>query len=164
MTNPNQQLFYIPSQSLQNSPLKQRPLGPTTPPSGPSLPNMSLNPLTPSLSPTSLQFNQHVGPTSTSAPQTPLGGPPSQLSLQIPQYPHDAPSLQQQHANLALVNEVQPQMIYGLHNQMHLSPPTSAGATDGNRIHGIEEDNSMEEHRYFDDTYPLELGSPFLEK
>lgn len=167
MANPNQ-LFYVPSQSLQNSPLKQGPLGSTPPPPGPSLSNMSLNPLTPTLSPASLQYNQHVvGSTPrqpTSAPQTPIGGPPSQLSLQIPQHTQDSSSLQNQQSNVPFMNEVQPHMMYGLQNDMRLSPPASAESAEGNRMYGIDEDNNSMGHGYFDDTYPLELGSPFLER
>lgn len=179
MANPNQ-LLYVPSQSLQNSPLKQSPMGPTPPPSGPGLINTSLQTLTPTLSPASLQFNQHVVGTTprqpTSAPQTPLGGPPSQLSLQIPPQSRDSlPSLgggdggQQPQQNLRFnMNDVQPNVTYGLQTHMRLSPPASAES--GNRMYGIDEELGSEHnsttggHGYFDDSYPLELGSPFLER
>jgi hypothetical protein len=172
MANPNQ-LLYVPSQSLQNSPLKQSPMGPTPPPSGPGLINTSLQTLTPTLSPASLQFNQHgLGTTPrqpTSAPQTPLGGPPSQqLSLQIPSQSHDS-SGQQSQPNLRFnMNDVQPNVMYGVQNHMRLSPPASAES--GTRMYGIDEELGSEHnsttggHGYFDDSYPLELGSPFLER
>jgi hypothetical protein len=166
MANPNH-LLYVPSQSLQNPPLKQGPLAPTPPPSGPSFANMSINPLTPTLSPASLQYNPHVvGSTphqSTSGPQTPLGGPPSQLSLQIPHQTHDS----NQQNNLRFMNEAQPQMMYGLPDHTHLSPPASTESNGGGRIYGIDEelgDSNPMGHGYFDDSYPLELGSPFLER
>ena len=169
--NPNQ-LLYVPSQSLQNSPLKQSPMGPTPPPSGPGLINTSLQTLTPTLSPASLQFNQHgLGTTPrqpASAPQTPLGGPPShQLSLQIPPQSHDIS--QQSQPNLRFnMNDVHPNVMYGVQNHMRLSPPASAES--GTRMYGIDEELGSEHNSttggpgYFDDSYPLELGSPFLER
>ena len=65
------------------------------------------------------------------------------------------------------MNEVQPQMMYDLQNHMRLSPPASAESNGGGRIYGIDEelgDNNSMGHGYFDDSYPLELGSPFLER
>ena len=166
MANPNQ-LLYVPSQSLQNSPLKHSSLGPTTPPSGPSHSSISMNPLTPTLSPASLQYNQHIVGTThrqpKSAPQTPRAGPPSQLSLQIPHQSHDF----NQESDLHLMNEVQHQVTYGLQNHMRLSPPASAESTVGGRVYGIDEelgDNNSTGHVYFDDSYHLGLGSPFLER
>lgn len=178
MANSNQ-LLYVPSQSLQNSPLKQSPMGPTPPPSGPGLINTSLQTLTPTLSPASLQFNQHVvGNTprqATSAPQTPLGGPPSQLSLQIPPHqshdslPGGSGGVPQSQQSLRFnMTDVQPNVMYGLQNHMRLSPPASAES--GTRMYGIDEELGSEHnsttggHGYFDDSYPLELGSPFLER
>jgi hypothetical protein len=161
-TNPNQ-LLYVPSQSLQNSPLKQNMMGPTPPASGPSLSNRSMNPLTPTLSPASLQYNPHGVTASrqpSSAPQTPLGGPPSQLSLQIPTRTGadisslSAPPTQQ--SNLRY--DIQPPMMY-MQNHLRLSPPTSES-----RMYGIDEEVNDISHGYFDDTYPVELGSPFLER
>ena len=176
-TNPNQ-LLYVPSQSLQNSPLRQSPMGPTPPPTGPALLNTSLQTLTPTLSPASLQFNQPVIGTTpgqpTSAPQTPLGRPRSQLQLSVqipPQQSHDSlPSGGggQQHLRFNM-NDVQPNVtMYGFQNHMRLSPPASAES--GTRMYGIDEELSSEHnstaggHGYFDDSYPLELGSPFLER
>jgi len=99
MANPNQ-LLYVSSQSLQNSPLRQSPIVPTPPPSGSALVNTSLQTLTPTLSPESLQFNHQIlgaNPSQpTSAPQKPIGGGQRsqvQLSLQIPpQQSHDPAS------------------------------------------------------------------------
>jgi hypothetical protein len=162
MTNPNQ-LLYVPSQSLQNSPMKQNMMGPTPPASGPSLSNRSINPLTPTMSPASLQYNPHGVNASrqpSSAPQTPLGGPPNQLSLQIPSHSAadvsslSAPPAQQ--SNLRY--DMQPSMMY-MQNHMRLSPPASES-----RMYGIDEEVNDISHGYFDDTYPLELGSPFLER
>src|SRR5271154_2093448 len=172
MANPNQ-LLYVPSQSLQNSPLKQSPMGPTPPSSGPGLINTSLQTLTPTLSPTSLQFNQHGLATTPHqpppAPQTPLGGPPSQqLTLQIPPQSHDSPG-QPPKPNLPFnMNDAQPNVMYGVQNHMRLSPPASAES--GTRMYGIDEELGSEHNSttggpgYFDDSYPLELGSPFLER
>lgn len=174
MTNPNQ-LLYVPSQSLQNSPMKQTSVGPTPPTSAAPLSAMSLNapqPLTPTLSPASTQFNQHVVPSSrqpSSAPQTPHAGTPSQLSLQIPQHTHDmssVPAPPSQGSHFRYTNDMQPSVMYGIQNQMRLSPPTSTESTGG-RMYGIDEelgDNNSMGHGYFDEAYPLELGSPFLER
>jgi hypothetical protein len=174
IANPNQ-LLYVPSQSLQNSlqnsPLKQSPMGPTPSPSGPSLPNSAINPLTPTMSPASLQFSQHVvGSTPrqpSSAPQTPIGGPPSQLSLQIPSQSHENTGPPNQPGPFRYSHDPQSSMMYSLQNHMRLSPPASAESSSGNRMYGIDEeasDNTPLEHGYFDDTYPVELGSPFLER
>jgi hypothetical protein len=163
MANPNQ-LLYVPSQSLQNSPLKHAPIGHTPPPTGASVP---VNPLTPSLSPASLQYSQHVvGSTPrhpASAPQTPIGGPPSHLSVQIPS--------QATPGSIRFTNEPQQgQMMYTLQNHLHLnSPPASADSGPGGKMYGIDEElgsdhNSMGGHGYFDDSYQVELGSPFLER
>jgi hypothetical protein len=175
MTNSNQ-LLYVPSQSLQNSPMKQTSMGPTPPASVTPLNTMSLNapqPLTPKHSPASTHFNQHVVPSSrhsSSAPQTPLAGTPSQLTLQIPQHNHDMSSVSappSQGSNLRYSNEMQPSVMYGVPNQMQRpSPPASAESTGG-RMYGIDEelgDNNTMGHGYFDEAYPLELGSPFLER
>jgi hypothetical protein len=168
MANPNQ-LLYVPSQSLQNSPLKQSPINQTPPSSGPSLGATSFNPLTPTLSPATLQFNQKATPRqSTSAPHTPLGGPPSQLTLQIPRQTHEVSSLSvaaNQQRNMRFMNDIQPSVQYGLQNPTRVSPPTSAES--GNRMYGIDEelsDNNSMGHGYFDDSYSLGLGSPFLER
>ena len=163
MTNPTQ-LLYIPSQSLQNSPLKQTPTGHTPPPTASAV---TMNPLTPSLSPVSFQYNQHVvsaTPRHTaSAPQTPIGGPPSHLSVQIPS--------QVPPGSLQFANEPQSgQMMYSLQNHLHLnSPPASAESTGAGKMYGIDEEmgndhNSMIGQGYIDDSYQVELGSPFLER
>ncbi len=160
--NPNQ-LLYVPSQSLQNSPLKQNMMGPTPPASGPSLSNRSINPLTPTLSPASLQYNPQVVATArqpSSAPETPVPGPPNQLSLQIPSHTpvdmssHSAPAAQQGNFHYGM----QPSMVY-MQNHVRLSPPASES-----RMYGIDEESHEIPHGYFDDSYPLELGSPFLER
>lgn len=167
-------LFYVPSQSLQNSPLKHSPIGPTPPPSGPMLSNMaSMNSLTPTLSPTSLQFNQAtvVGSTPrqpTSAPQTPVGDAPSHLSLQIHRQAHDVSSRvtpPAQQGNPHFMSEVQPSVVFSLPN--HTSPHTNADSAGSNRMYGIDDelgDHHSISHGYFDESYPVELGSPFLER
>jgi len=163
MANPTQ-LLYVPSQSLQNSPLKQTPIGQTPPPTAPG---GTINPLTPSLSPVSLQYSQHVVSSTprqpASAPQTPVGGPPSHLSVQIPS---QAPP-----GSVRFTNETQSsQMMYSLQNHLHLnSPPASAESTGAGKMYGIDEEmgsdhNSMGAEGYFDDSYQVELGSPFLER
>jgi hypothetical protein len=81
-TNPNQ-LLYVPSQSLQNSPLKQNMMGPTPPASGPSLSNRSMNPLTPTLSPIQSSRSSNLSSTVVSAsnpyrrPSQPINPPNS---------------------------------------------------------------------------------------
>ena len=160
------QLLYVPSHSLQNSPLKQSPPGLTPPPSL-SHSNVSTNPLTPNLSPRSLQFNQHIGSTPrqpASAPQSPLGGTPSQLSLRIPHQIYDP----NQRNNPHFMNDVQFQTMYGLQNHKGLSPPASTESRGEHTMYGIDEesgDNHSVGHGYFDESYdPLELGSPFVER
>jgi hypothetical protein len=165
-------LLYIPSHSLQNSPLKQSSMGPTPPATGPPLSTMSLNPpqpLTPNQSPAPLHFNQNVVASSrqpSSTPQTPLGGPRTNLSLHIPHH-QEMSSLstqQNQHSHFRYMNDVQPSIMYGIQNQMRLSPPTSADSNG--RIGYIDGElgDDGTGHGYFDDSYPLELGSPFLER
>jgi len=160
--NPTQ-LLYVPSRSLQNSPLKHTPIGQTPPPTASA---GTMNPLTPSLSPVSLQYSQHVvssTPRQPTSPQTPVGGPPSHLSVQIPS---QAPP-----GSVRFTNEPpSSQMMYSLQNHLHLnSPPASAESTGAGKMYGIDEEmgsdhNSMGGGGYFDDSYQLELGSPFLER
>jgi hypothetical protein len=169
IANPNQ-LLYVPSQPLQSSPMKQS-MGPTPPGTAPTM--LSINqghPLTPSISPVAIQYNPHLTSISrqpSSAPQTPIGRPPSQLSLQIPASSHDPSSHSaQSNANIQFMNDVQPsQMMYT--PQGHMTP-TSTGDSGGPRtIYGIDEelsDGHSIHHSYFEDSYPLELGSPFLER
>lgn len=163
--NPNQLLYVVPSQSLSTSPMKQSPLS-----SGPGMPGV--HPLTPSLSPSSLQFNPNVIATTprhpSSAPQTPIGGPPSQLTLQIPQSHDQSTSAPPTQGHFRYMSDVQPTMVYTMQNHMRLSPPASAeSAGGGNRMYAMDEDladNLSTEQGYFDDSYPLELGSPFIER
>ena len=169
--NPNQLLYVVPSQSLSGSPMKQSPLVSTSSAAGAGIPGV--HPLTPSLSPASLQFNANIIANTprhpSSAPQTPIGGPPSQLSLQIPTQSHDtstsAPPTQ---AHFRYMSDVQPTMGYTMQNHMRLSPPASAeSAGGGNRMYTMDEDlgdNLSTEQGYFDDSYALELGSPFIER
>ena len=171
-----QNLLYIPSQSLQNSPLKSGSVGPTPPASAPPL-SLTLHqphPLTPNPSPAALQFGGtvvHSTPRQpSSAPQTPIGGPPSHLTLHIPQHntemssPLSAPGSQQAHFHYLNGNDANQPMMYGLQTHMRLSPPASAES--GGRMNDIDEelhDSSMS-HGYFDDSYTQGLGSPFLER
>jgi hypothetical protein len=165
LANPNQ-LLYVPSQSLQSSQLKQTAVGPASHTSVQPLAKVPMNSLTPILSPTSLQFNAHaVGSTSrqsSSAPQTPHGGPPSQpLSLQIPSQPEiNLASVSNQQPHFRYTDDNQPNVMYNI-NQMRLSPPISGESANANRIYGIDEDVAGE-HGYFDESYSVELGSPFL--
>lgn len=168
LANPNQLLF-IPSQSLQNSPLKQS-MGPT-PPSGQSMLSITQsNPLTPSVSPGALQYNQHLisNPRQpSSAPQTPIAGPPSQLPLQVPSHDPSSHSVPPANTNsMQFMGDVQnAPMMYG--SQSHMTPNSVDSGAPRNNMYGIEEelsDNHSTQHNYFEDSYPLELGSPFLER
>lgn len=171
IANPNQ-LLYVPSHSLQNPPLQQT-IGRTPPGTTPTVLSMNQGHLlTPSISPVAVQYNPHLTSLArqpSSAPQTPIGRPPSQLSLQLPQSSHDTSShsASASDTNVQFMNEVQPSsMVYA--SQGHMTP-TSSGADSGapRAMYGIDEelsDNHSIQHNYFEDSYPLELGSPFLER